>query len=189
MKKLIVTLLAALLLLSLCACAGKETKETAAPETESKTVTEAQTEPETEPEDEAPAGLGGVQIANPFVDYDTLEEAAAQTGFDLTVPETVEGYPERMIQVMDGSMLQVIWLNGDDRLFVRKAAGTEDVSGDYNVYSDVQTITVGEREVTLQGEAGAYSLATWLADGYTYAVMADVPMSAEALTALISGIN
>ena len=187
MKKLIVTLLAAMLLLSLCACAGKETKETAAPETEP--GTEARTETAAAPEDETHMGLGGVQIANPFVDYDTLEEAAAQTGFELTVPETVEGYPERMIQVMDGAMLQVIWLNGEDRLFVRKAAGSEDVSGDYNVYSDVRTLTVGEREVTLQGEAGAYSLATWQANGYSYAVMADDPMSAEALTALISGIN
>lgn len=186
MKKTIAILLAAVTLLGLAACAGDAPAQDAAPETKAQTVTQTATEPEIEA---GPMQGGLVQIANPFVDYDTLEEAAKQTGFALTVPEVVEGYAERTIQVMDNTMLQVIYWNGDSRLFVRKAAGSEDISGDYNTYDDVQTVTVGDREVSLQGSGGTYSLAAWVADGYTYAVMADEPLTAEALTALISGIG
>ncbi len=42
------------------------------------------------------------QIANPYVDYETLADAAKAAGFDLTVPEMVDGYSgEKSIQVVD----------------------------------------------------------------------------------------
>lgn len=130
-----------------------------------------------------------VQIPNPFVDYATLEEAVAAVGFDFRVPETVDGYPAKVIQVMDGELIQVIYLNGDERLFVRKAAGSDDISGDYNVYSEAQTVTIGGCEVSFEGENGEICLAKWTQGGYTYAVMPDVPMSAAAMTDLISQIS
>ena len=115
-------------------------------------------------------------VANPFVDYATLDEAAAATGFGLKVPDTVEGYAEKHISVMSGIMLQVIYKNGDDRLFVRKEKGSEDISGDYNVYSDVTSVAVGGRTVTVKGKDGLYSTAVWTDAGFAYAVMADTPM-------------
>lgn len=137
------------------------------------------------PDEEA----GTVQIPNPFVDYATVKDAISVVGFDFAVPDTVEGYPEKVIQVMDGELIQVIYLNGDERLFVRKAAGSDDISGDYNVYSESQTVKIGEYNVTLEGENSEISLAKWTSNGYTYAVMPDVPMSVKAMTDLISQVR
>ncbi len=128
-------------------------------------------------------------IANPFVDYATLDEAAAVTGFGLKTPDTVDGYTERFISVMSGVMLQVIYKNGDDRLFVRKQKGSDDISGDYNVYTDVTDVTVGGRTVTLKGKDGLYSTAVWTDSGFAYAVMADTPMTREKMTSLISSVS
>lgn len=130
-----------------------------------------------------------VQIPNPFVDYATLKEAISAVGFDFAVPEAVDAYPEKVIQVMDGELIQVIYLNGDERLFVRKAAGSDDISGDYNVYSESQTVQIGDYEVTLEGENGKIHLAKWTKNGYTYAVMPDAPMTVKAMTDLISQIR
>lgn len=136
------------------------------------------------------AGGENVQIANPFVDYETLDAAAQAAGFALTAPETVEGYSDKLIQVMSNSMIQIIFFDGDDnRLFIRKEAGDADISGDYNNYNDVSTITVGEYTVTIRGNDGMVSTAIWANDGYSYAVSADVPMSPDAMTALVAAVT
>ena len=140
-------------------------------------------------ETEETVGGDNVQIPNPFVDYETLDAAAQAAGFALTAPEMVEGYSDKLIQVMSNSMIQIIFLDSDDnRLFIRKEAGDADISGDYNNYAEVNTVTVGEYSVTLKGDSGTVSTAIWTNDGYAYAVSADVPMTIEAMTALISQI-
>jgi hypothetical protein len=133
--------------------------------------------------------VSGMQIANPFVEYGSLEEAARAAGFELAVPEAPEGYDETIIQVMDDSMIQVIYRSGDDRLLIRKAAGDEDISGDYNQYTESSTVSVNGADVTLRGDGGKISVATWVRDGYTYAVDLDRPMAPEELTALIGQIS
>ena len=136
--------------------------------------------------------LGGeaVQIPNPFVDYETLNAAAQAAGFELTAPDTVDGWSgEKVIQVMSNSMLQIIFHNADDnRLFVRKEAGDADISGDYNVYAEENTVTVGEYSVTLKGNDGKVSTAIWTSNGYSYAVVSDAPMAVDAMTALIAQV-
>ena len=133
---------------------------------------------------------GSVQIANPLVDYATLADAAKAAGFELTAPETVEGYSgDKTIQVVDGSMIQIIYSdNSENRLFVRKQAGDADISGDYNDYAEIKAVTVNGCDVTLRGSDGKVSTAIWTSGGYSYAVSADVPMTADAMTALIAQV-
>ena len=118
-----------------------------------------------------------------------LDAAAQAAGFALTAPETVEGYSDKLIQVMSNSMIQIIFLDGDDnRLFVRKEAGDADISGDYNNYAEENIVTVGEYSVTLKGNNGTVSTAIWMNNSYAYAVSADVPMTVEAMTALVAQV-
>jgi len=135
-------------------------------------------------------GGGAVQIANPFVDYETLDAAVKAAGFELTAPETVDGWDgENVIQVMSNSMIQIIFHDADDnRLFVRKEAGDMDISGDYNIYAEENTVTVGAYSVTLKGNDGMVSTAIWTSGDYSYAVMSDVPMAVDAMTALIAQV-
>ena len=160
MKKLAVLLFCTLIVVSLAACAGKTSKE--------------------EPL---------MQIPNPFVDYDTLEAAAKAAGFELKAPSSVKGFSEKLIQVCDGEMIQVIFLNGDDRLFIRKAEGSEDISGDYNEYSDSRTATVNGNSVTLRGDDGKVSTAIWTSGGYTYSVSFDTPVSEDEMTGIIGQVS
>lgn len=130
-----------------------------------------------------------MQIPNPFVDYDSLEAAAKAAGFELKAPSSVEGFSEKVIQVCNGEMIQVIFLNGDDRLFIRKAEGSDDISGDYNEYSDNGTVTVDGNSVTLRGDDGKVSTAVWTSGKYTYSVSFDTPVTEETMIALIGQIG
>ena len=178
MKKGIAILLATLLLLSLAACARK-------PEEGNKP---AETENKPEEIENAPTGLGNVQIPNPWVDCATLEEAAKLAGFEIAVPGGFDGYPNQMIQAMEKSMIQVLYFDGDpdaedsSMVMVRKGTGSEDISGDYNVYSEQETVQMHGVDVQLRGEKGLVYSAIWTWEGCSFAINADKGLSRDAIS-------
>lgn len=76
-----------------------------------------------------------VQLANPWVSYDTLSEAEAAAGFSLSVPEEIAPFRAENFRVMNGQLLEVIYRDGDDTVTVRKQAGEgQDISGVFEVF-------------------------------------------------------
>ena len=172
-KKVTLMILCAATMLSMAACGDKEEKTIGA-DTAGQTVAESE---EKIPTDGAATTTtedivigDNTQIPNPFIDCETLADAAALAGFDIIVPDSVDGYEERAITAMEKDMIQVLYLHGDDQICVRKAAGDEDCSGDYNAYSEEKTVTVGDREVTLRGNNGKVMVAVWSEGGYSYSI-------------------
>ena len=147
------------------------------------------TDEEAENDQEADMGNTYIGIPNPFVNYETLAEAAQAAGFELNAPESISGYDEILIQVMNNKMVQIIFLNGDSRIIIRKAAGSDDISGDYNIYNETQEVDINGSLVTIKGNDGTVKLATWTDNGYTYAVVSDDAMTIEAMEALVSQVK
>lgn len=170
-KKVTLMILCAATMLSMAACGEKQDKTIGA-ETTSQTVAENEDKIPTDGTVATEEILIGdnTQIPNPFVDCDTLADAAALAGFDIIVPDSVDGYEERAITAMENDMIQVLYLHGDDQVCIRKAVGDEECSGDYNVYSEEKTVTVGDKEVTLRGNNGKVMVAVWTEDGYSYSI-------------------
>lgn len=161
MKKRIAYLFAALMLAALAACAGKAT-----------------------------SGESTAQLPNPFVDCATMEDAAALAGFSMTAPDTVAGYPDKKIQAIQDSLIQVIYASGEDRVLLRKGAGTDDISGDTNPYKETNTVAVGSRSVTMRGDNGKVSVAVWTEDGHAFAVDVDgAGLASEDITALVEAMK
>lgn len=144
---------------------------------------------DTDPLDKA--GIGGdVQIPNPFAEYETLAKAAKAAGVELTAPEAVNGSDRRTFRAVENDLLEVIYSKGEtETARIRKSAGADDISGDYNVYAQVDTATVNGAGVTLKGEAGKVSLATWTAGEYTYSISVEGGISAREMTRLISAVR
>lgn len=129
------------------------------------------------------------QIANPFQDCTSLAEAQKLTGFAFQVPDTIDGYADRTISVMDNSMTQVVYTNQKDQsILLRKAAGSEDISGDYNTYAQNSTIQVKGSAVTLKGNDSKVFVAVWTQNGYTFAIDSDAGLSAAQITALVQAM-
>ena len=166
MKKLMALMLCAMCLFSLAACGSKAPVE-----------------------EEGSAEVG---MVNPFVTYDTLEDACAAAGFDMTVPETIEACPVESIQVMNNSLIQITYYDSEadgNRVVLRKAAGVDDISGDYNEYPTVSTVDYNGMNVTMRGENDTFSGAIWTVDGASYSVQFDIPVTDAAILAVVDAVK
>lgn len=136
-----------------------------------------------------PASINPAQLPSPFTGHATLAEAAKAAGFELTVPEKVDGSPRRGIETMSGEMIQVFYGDDENKVCIRKEAGSGDISGDCNQYSQTKTVEINGSSVTMRGEDGLVMVAIWENGGYTYAVTSGAGMSAAGMTALIRSVK
>ena len=113
-----------------------------------------------------------VQYVNPYAEYETLSEAEKAAGFDIAVPDSYGDYTEPYYAVIGGKILEVQYYDlGENRgMIVRKARGSEDISGDFNQYDDITETQVGGSTVTIKGNGGKFSLAVWVSGDYSYSV-------------------
>ncbi|MGI5964013.1 MAG: stalk domain-containing protein [Lawsonibacter sp.] len=130
------------------------------------------------------------QIPNPFTNCDTLAEAEKLAGFPLCVPNVIDNSDSRQFRTIDGDMLEVVYLNGEcETACVRKAPGTENISGDYTDYENVDAVSVNGAQVTMKGNEDQVSLAIWTNGGYTYSITLEHPVSSVEMTDLVSNIQ
>ena len=133
------------------------------------------------------------QIPNPFVEVKNLDEASKIAGFSLEVPETYEDYKKQVIQAIENDMIEVIYYDENSEhegLRIRKAKGTDDISGDYNEYKDVETVKVGDFEIIEKGSEGNISVATWNDGTYSYAIdVAEASLTKDTIANLVSNIK
>ena len=117
-----------------------------------------------------------VQLANPWVSYDTLAEAEAAVGFSLSVPEEIAPFRAENFRVMNGQLLEVIYREGDDTVTVRKQAGEgQDISGVFEAFEKETVYKTGNswiigrtsenRELNLI-DSGGYSWSVYAPEGY-----------------------
>lgn len=138
-----------------------------------------------------PAQETNAQIPNPWVDCGTLEEAAELAGFDIAVPDRIDGYPNTYIQAVKDEMIQVFYsdqdMNAEDRktVLIRKGKGSEDISGDYNEYARQQEQEMHGVAVTLKGEGDTIFNAVWTQDGFAYSVSADEGLTLDQVDSLV----
>ena len=122
------------------------------------------------------------QIANPWIEVKTMEEAKNMAGFDLKLPEIPAEYGKKMIQVLDSDdalTIEVIFWNNED-----KEIRIRNISGDYTAYVQEQKVQAENRELTLKGEEDKVFLATWTEDGYTYSMYVEDGISADEMTGM-----
>ena len=123
------------------------------------------------------------EIANPFAGYQTVEEAERAVGFSIALPE---GYEILNVSVMSDKMLQIDFENGT---MIRKMAGSEDISGDYNKYEKVETVDVNGAQAEMRINGGKVYSATWQDGGYTYALFNTDGISIEEAQNIITAVK
>lgn len=135
-----------------------------------------------------PAGTTDkTQIPNPLVGYETVAEAQAAAGCVFTMPELPAGYAQESVSVISGAVVQVVFTDGSGIITFRAAAGDEDISGDYTVYSDVYTAQAAGIQVTMKGNGGAISAALWQDGGRTCSLHLSQAMAEADVAAMIAG--
>lgn len=132
---------------------------------------------------------GFVQGGADIVEIDSAAALSAAVGFevnDIDLPFT----PEQTEYISYWHELAEIDYTGEGKAACyRKAAGTEDCSGDYNVYTDVTEFEESGMTVMLKGDAGQYTLAIWTDGSYSYSLSLSDGLSLSDWQALMNSIQ
>lgn len=131
-----------------------------------------------------------VGMANPFVEYTTAEEAAAALGYETALPDAIGTSDNVLYRVMDKVLLEVIYYEGETEIArIRKAEGTEDISGINTLFTSEEEQEVEGRQVTFKGDGEKIQLAIWVEGAYTYSVYAEKGLELDAFTTVIATIS
>lgn len=72
---------------------------------------------------------------------------------------------------------------------LRKSQGTEDNSGDFNQYPDVETLTMADADVTFKGADGRFTLALWQKDGFSYSLSLSQGQNIESWAEILCSVK
>ncbi|MGI6106499.1 MAG: hypothetical protein ACOX8B_00975 [Lachnospiraceae bacterium] len=136
---------------------------------------------------------GSMEMPNPFSEYSSLEEAEKDAGFEISVPDSIGDSDHCVYRVLDSEnpMIEIIYFDGENETArIRKAAGDDDISGDYGSYSSQAAWDGPERSGNYFGSDGKYTLATWTSiDGWTYSLSVEEPVSADEMDSLVQAVE
>lgn len=138
----------------------------------------------------------GVQMANPFVTCDTLEEAAKTAGFSMKLPTELPDWVIKTVyraSNVNTNLLEIIY-PGDENyqreIRVRKAISSKkDVSGDYNSYEKEENTTIGGKKCLARMNGDKIYLVTWKDGKYDYSLRMSDGGSVEDFAKLMKEIK
>ena len=131
---------------------------------------------------------GQMQIGNPWKTYDTLDDAQTASGLVFPLPEQIDGYTSEAYRVMNGSLLEVQYRNGESEITVRMKYGEdEDISGVYENFTGVETTEQNGAAVTRKQASDCLVYLISL-DGYSYSVYITGTVSEDLCNEILSHI-
>ena len=143
------------------------------------------------------AGCGGaknqpaqnLRPANPWKDYATLQEAEEAVGFFLELPQTLaDTYQAEAFRVMDGTLLEVVYCSEEDEVTLRKAAGEEDISGDYNQYETLVTEERADGSVLYRKNGDTIWGVLVFRGEYSWSVLSETGLENETAEQFVSAV-
>ncbi len=134
------------------------------------------------------AGTAGVFYV---MDYETKEELENTVGFEL--PELTRlpfALGSTAYTAIGDKLAQIIYYGeaADTELIFRKAPGTDDISGDYNVYDESRELTVDGIKISVKGNNGLIYLASWTDGEYAYSISVSQGCKEEAMETILAEV-
>lgn len=130
------------------------------------------------------------QIPNPFTEYKSVEDAKAAVSFDAVLPTKLpDEYEFASASTMGSDFLQVFYKKGESEIMYRVAVGSDDISGDYNVYDITETEKIKDSKVELKGDENKCSLAVWNDNESAYSLNSEKGIEKAEMTKIIESVN
>lgn len=140
---------------------------------------------------------------DPFLEFESLEDACSYAEFDITVPENFSDAEEKVFRVLKAKtknrrLIEIIFLTGGQVEVVRfrKSFGNADISGDRNRYPIVEDADAGNFLLKIKGTSDGFYNATWAIKIYSdesenqfaYSITTVQPLSRTDMIALAKEI-
>ena len=131
-----------------------------------------------------------IGLANPFYEYDTLEEAFTGAGLSINLPNQIDDYQISIYRAIPDKLLEIIYVNNEAMLRVRKSMGASDNSGNYTaeIYEEA-LLEHDDLKINIETKEDLIYVAHWVKDCESYSVTCDTGITSETLKSLIDIIN
>lgn len=131
-----------------------------------------------------------VGVVNPYKSYRSIDELKKALPFKLGIPIKMPiQYKMEGIDSISGKMANIRYSDGNNTIVYRAAIGREDISGDTNEYTSVQTKTIANIEVTFKGNDAMVFLAIWMDDTCSYSLSITQGMTEEQVFEIIKSLH
>lgn len=132
-----------------------------------------------------------VQIANPFQECADLSESAQIAGFSITIPDSCAGSSDRVIRAVQHYMIEIIYQDsaGNELARIRKGLGTDEISGDNNLYENDSTKEIDGKSVHIRGNGTLVYAADWTDGVYAYSVTLESGAAEETVESVIATVD
>ena len=129
-----------------------------------------------------------IAVGNPYMEFDTIEELYANLDYNVLIPQYMpEGYNIENISLLSGFLVNIDYSNGKDAINFRTAKGTEDCSGDFNIYESTDIYEINGMCITVKTDSKSGILAVWTDNGSAYSIKGDA-VSHKDIIDIISSI-
>ncbi|WBW96578.1 DUF4367 domain-containing protein [Oceanirhabdus sp. W0125-5] len=137
---------------------------------------------------------GGVQIPNPWVNADSVEEVEKECGFEIEefnyLPEGFNKSEIVYLKSDDGFIVRQFARNSaEERISIEKINKNIENDGDYTVYDKEETINVGDLLVTVKYTGEDLKKAQWEKGDFKYSIMSDNKIQLEDMVKIIEGLK
>ena len=147
-------------------------------------MTEAAAEAETKDDSEEIEGM-----VFDAAEYSSAQELSDAVGFVIKDIQAVPFEPTEVIyRVISGKLAEIVYIADGEKLTVRKSAGEEDNSGDYNDYPVYVAAEIEGAKVNILGYEDGFNLSTWYDGEYFHSVRSDNPQTVDKMKEIISDV-
>lgn len=163
----------------------------AATEASSEASSGGASEQDAQAETSATLGESSVQIANPFIECNSLRRAAKIAGFDFDIPDELMDKYDVHISAIEDSLIQVIFYSGGEEVFRLRKGYVADISGDYAKYSIETELNTDSFTGTFFGnDEDNVNTAVWTSGEFTYSLTtAGNPMESSMVEEIIETVT
>lgn len=148
------------------------------------------TPPQTDEEFEMSSPGGGGVMGGALSEELDIADIEERLGYKIKIPTYMpSGYEKNETSLMFDTMVQIIYTNDEDTICYRTEKTDGDISGDYNVYQDVKTEDIAERDVTTKGNGTDVNVAVWQEKEDSYSVSSQKGISEEEIRKIVEGVK
>ena len=122
-------------------------------------------------------------------EFPSVREMSDAIGFEVNDISVVPFEATEVIyRVISGKLAEIVYIGDGDKLTIRKSAGEEDNSGDYNEYTLDEPIEIEGNKIDILGFEEGYYLVTWYDGEYFHSIRSDSPQTADKMKEIISDL-
>lgn len=132
---------------------------------------------------------GGAVLAPGVEENADIDSIRREVGYDFALPDYMpSGYEFDSASLLFGELVQIVYIDGENKIMYRIEDCDEDISGDYNIYETVETVDMGGIAVTVRENGGKCYSAVWH-DGKAHALWLDEGFDRDEIEKIVCSIK